>query len=57
MTVFKTSLPRSEAYWGITKKSDIIDKHYLIINMLLYKTIYCFVKFMFYRINYFKNKY
>ena len=30
MTVFKTSLPRSEAYWGITKKSDIMDKHYLV---------------------------
>ena len=29
MTVFKTSLPRSEAYWGITKKSGIIDRHYL----------------------------
>ena len=29
MTVFKTSLPRSEAYWGITKKSDIIDRLYL----------------------------
>ena len=27
--IFKTSLPRSIAYWGITKKSDIMDKHKL----------------------------
>jgi len=26
ITVFKTSLPRSAAYWGITKKPDIMDK-------------------------------
>ena len=43
MTVFKTSLPRSEAYWGITKKSGIIDRHYLGLykGVLAYPNKYC----------------
>jgi len=34
MTVFKTSLPRSEAYWGITQSADFIDRLKLSVTKL-----------------------
>jgi len=30
MTVFKTSLPRSEAYWGITKTTTATTSIYVL---------------------------